>query len=327
MKTLIHTGYQKSTEGQTPKDQFDYFHDVICDEYVKLDCENQNKENFFGRLNGGLGTEKLKISEVIADPLTVKRSKQQIAKCADANFLISFQLANQCTLRQNGREAMLTPGSFALYDSTQPYTLNFKEKFHQLVLQIPQNILYKHIVCPEKYTAIPISGNSGIGAVLRNTIMSTIAEVNHSKTLPSELYDNVIYMLSLAFTSSDFNFQSLTTKQQDNSLKQRIHLFINNNLNYPKLNAHSIAESQGISIRYLYRLFENDDLTLHNFILKCRLEKSAELLSQTHLTNKNIEWVAYTVGFVCAAHFSRLFKKHFDLTPSKYKLMAQISDH
>lgn len=327
MKTLIQSGYQKSTETYRLKEKFDYFHDMLCDEYVRLDCEPQNKDQFFGRLNGGIGTDKLKISEVMADALVVRRSKQQIAKCADDNFLISFQLANQCTLSQNGREAILTPGSFALYDSTQPYTLSFKEQFHQLVLQIPHEFLSKHIAFPEKYTAIPISGNSGVGAVLRNSIISTIAEVNHSETLPNELYDNIVYMLSLAFTSSDFDLQSLTTRQRENSLKQRINLFINNNLSSPKLNCYFIAESQGISIRYLYRLFENEDDTLHNLIIKRRLEKSAELLRNTSLSDKSIEWVAYTVGFVCSAHFSRAFKKYFNVTPSKYKLMINITDH
>ncbi len=54
------------------------------------------------------------------------RSKRQIAKSTEADFLISFQIENQGLIRQNGREALLTPSSYAMYDSTQPYSLTIK---------------------------------------------------------------------------------------------------------------------------------------------------------------------------------------------------------
>ena len=38
---------------------------------------------------------------------------------------------------QDGRDALLGPGDFALYDSTRPYQLQFDDDFQQFVLKLP----------------------------------------------------------------------------------------------------------------------------------------------------------------------------------------------
>jgi len=57
------------------------------------------------------------------------------------------------------------------------------------------------------------------------------------------------------------------------------------------------------------------DQSPSNFIRLMRLNRAAELLKKKV---GNIAEVAYQVGFSDQAHFTRSFKKEFDLSPSDY---------
>ena len=201
----------------------------------------------------------LRFSEVISDPQVVHRSKHQIAKSTEEDFLISFQIAQQGLVRQDGREAHLRPGDFALYDSTRPYTLRFKERFHQLVVQMPRTVLARHLLEPEKYTAVSISGRSGLGAILSNFILSLASELYSVEDAPDELSENLVNMIAMAFSSSVILEQSDGPSLAREAIKRRVRQYIDNNLRNPDLSNALIAEAQRISTRYLHKLFEDED--------------------------------------------------------------------
>ena len=319
MSFLVLDGYRKRTAEFSEEEQFDYWRDIICDEFVQLDCEKKGHGRFNGELRGGIGVPNLRFSEVISDPQFVKRSKRQISKSTEAEFLISFQLTRQGLVRQSGREALLNPGYFSLYDSTQPYSLTFNERFHQFVVQIPHEVLSRHLINPERYTAIPISGQSGMGAVLSNFIFSLVKELNTSEPVPDELSENLVNMIAMAFSSSVMFDQLSSQAIVRDALKQRVLRYIDNNLCDPELNNQRVAAAQGISTRYLHKLFQDEDETLHNYILHRRLEKARQLLQDHKYLDRSIERIAYTLGFASPSHFSRAFKKHFGSSPSDYR--------
>jgi AraC-like DNA-binding protein len=319
MTFLISDGYQKSTAELSDNNRFDYWRDIICDEFVNLDCEKIESGNFAGELRGGVGVSELRFSEVISDPQLVVRSKKQIAKSAEADFLISFQLAQQGLVRQNGREALLVPGSFAMYDSTQPYSLTFNERFHQLVVQMPKDVLSRHLLNPEQYTAVPISGASGLGSVLSNFLFSLVKELHSLKQAPNELSENLVGIIAMAFSSSVMLENIGNHSVVQDSLKQRIRQYIDNNLCDPELSNNKIADSQSISARYLHKLFQDDAESIHTLVMSKRLEKAYTLLNSPDYSGHSIERIAYSVGFSSPAHFSRSFKKQFGVNPSNIR--------
>ena len=317
MSFLISDGYKKNTTDLKVEERFDYWREIICDEFVKLDCENIADGDFIGELRGGVAVGNLQFSEVMSNPQLVERSKSQISKSTEADFLISFQIEKQGLVSQNGREALLTPGSFALYDSTQPYRLTFNQRFHQLIVQMPKDVLSRHLMNPEQYTAIPISGQTGLGAVLRNFIFSLAKELRNVQQAPVELSENLVNMIAMAFSSSVMLDQIGDNSIVRDSLKRRILQYIENNLCNSELSNQQVAEAQNISTRYLHKLFQGETETIHSLILNKRLEKSAMLLKDPAYAGHSIERVAYSVGFSSPAHFSRAFKKHFGQSPSE----------
>ena len=323
MANLIFGGYQKKTAELQENQRLDYWRDIICDEFVNLDCEKVKAGDFIGELRGGVGVADLRFAEVISDPQLVRRSKRQIAKSTEADFLISFQLKQQGLVRQSGREALLTPGSFALYDSTQPYSLTFKDRFHQLVLQMPKETLSRHLMNPEQYTAIPISGRSGLGAALCNFVFSLAGELHNVRQAPVGLSENLVDIIAMTLSSSVMLEQVEGHSIVREFLKRRIRQYIDNNLSNPELSNTHIAQAQRISIRYLHKLFQDEKKTVHELLLSKRLEKAHQLLSDPTYAAHSVERIAYSTGFASAAHFSRAFKKHYGVCPSEVRARAR----
>ncbi|MCY4514619.1 MAG: helix-turn-helix domain-containing protein [Candidatus Tectomicrobia bacterium] len=319
MAKFISGGYSKGTSDLRQKDRLDFWRDIICDEFVNLDCEEVSAGDFDGELCGGVALSDLSFSEVISDPHFVLRSKRQIAKSTEADFLISFQLKQRGLVRQSGREALLTPGSFALYDSTEPYSLTFKERFHQFVVQMPKEVLSRHLMNPEQYTAIAMSGTSGLGAVLRNFIFSVAKELDGARPVPEELADNLVEMMAMAFSSSVMLKQIGSHSIVRETLRQKIRQYIDCNLCNPKLSNKQIAHAQGISTRYLHKLFQQEEESVHTLILRKRLEKAYRFLTDPAYAGHSVEQIAYSTGFSTAAHFSRCFKKRYGLSPSEIR--------
>ncbi len=74
---LLPKGNIISTEDVDEKEQLEYWIDMICDEFVQLDCITGQRKDFKGKLRG-TEFDKIRVSEVSADPQDVIRSRKQI---------------------------------------------------------------------------------------------------------------------------------------------------------------------------------------------------------------------------------------------------------
>jgi len=320
---IIKNGYQKSAEESSRSSNFDYWREVVSDEYVQLECHpqpGQNVADFNAKLRGGIGFSDVSFSEVVSKPQIAQRTQRHVSKASEDDFLISFQVENQCRVRQYGREALLVPGSFALYSSTTPYTLSFKEDFHQFVIQMPREVLARHLIEPEKYAAITMNANTGLGLVLKDFIFSLAGELSTEEVNPSDvLSENLVSLIALSFSSTVVQSGLIDTGCAKEILVRRIKNFIESNIFSPGLNNKRIAESQGISVRYLNKLFQDKEESIHEMIVNKRLSTANELLSSVNDTRPTIESVAYRVGFSDASHFSRAFKMRYGICPSSVR--------
>ena len=70
-----------------------------------------------------------------------------------------------------------------------------------------------------------------------------------------------------------------------------------------------------ISVRQLYRLFEEQGDSVCRYILRQRLSRSAADLGNPRLRGESITSIAFKWGFSDSAHFSRAFKKQFEVSP------------
>lgn len=88
--------------------------------------------------------------------------------------------------------------------------------------------------------------------------------------------------------------------------------------NFSSLSSPSqVANYFGLNVRYLANLFKHHgDVTPHEYIMRLKLNKAANLLLTSTLTVKDI---GEQVGFIDPYHFSRNFKKFHSYSPQHYR--------
>jgi hypothetical protein len=105
-----------STADVHRRDRLDYWRVVACRAFVDLECHARRSATFSANIRSGPFAE-LGLSVVESDACVVHRTQRGIARSGEDALLLSLQLEDSSALEQDGREARLGPGDFALYDT------------------------------------------------------------------------------------------------------------------------------------------------------------------------------------------------------------------
>ncbi|MCP4213401.1 MAG: helix-turn-helix transcriptional regulator [bacterium] len=88
---------------------------------------------------------------------------------------------------------------------------------------------------------------------------------------------------------------------------------------FPDLSVEQIARFFGVSESFLTRKFKIDkQCTVGEFIFKERMFRAAHFLT-THDNKLTISDLSNKIGFMDSNYFSRIFKKHFGVTPHDFR--------
>ena len=84
-----------------------------------------------------------------------------------------------------------------------------------------------------------------------------------------------------------------------------------------QVSGEQLAEHVNLDIKVLQEIIKDlTTLTIHNYLLKIRLDKATESLEDFRLS---IDIIAQKHGFSSSQHFSSLFKKRNQITPRQYR--------
>ena len=100
----------------------------------------------------------------------------------------------------------------------------------------------------------------------------------------------------------------------------RITWYARRHLRDPELSPARIAAAHSISVRYLYKLFAEHDLSLEQWLITQRLEGAARQLKDPAHRHRSIATIAATWGFLDPTHFTRRFRRTYNMTPTEWRL-------
>jgi len=117
-------------------------------------------------------------------------------------------------------------------------------------------------------------------------------------------------------TMQKMNNSSYIPNDQYNLIKQTID-YINDNYLKSDFNCLDLADMAGISMPYYNKIFSKKfNTSPKQYIINKKLNYAKDLIVSSSLSITEIS--EYT-GFQSVYHFSRLFKKHFNMSPMTYK--------
>src|SRR2546430_1157479 len=90
-------------------------------------------------------------------------------------------------------------------------------------------------------------------------------------------------------------------------------------LDDPDLTPARVAEAEGISERYLQKLFEGSGTSFTHYLRERRLQRASAELTNPAEAHHSISEIAYRNGFNDSAHFSRVFRHRFGLSPREFR--------
>ena len=133
----------------------------------------------------------------------------------------------------------------------------------------------------------------------------------HSVAELSKIQTNMLIALTKAVAESKaLNNYSL--------LIRSIVMYIDSNYS-KEISLSAIAENSHVSKEHLSRTFKKETgITLSDYIARRRTKKAGELLKTTTLS---ISEISSFVGYSDNNYFVKIFKKHYGMTPSKYRMM------
>lgn len=113
-----------------------------------------------------------------------------------------------------------------------------------------------------------------------------------------------------------FELIDLTNLKSDNEHIVKIYKYINDNID-KKITLSSISRELHLSREYIARIFKEETKnTVTNYITEQKMILAKELISSQ---NMSLATVASHLGYENYHYFSRVFKKHFKITPTVFK--------
>lgn len=98
---------------------------------------------------------------------------------------------------------------------------------------------------------------------------------------------------------------------------ERVKRIIRQRMSDPDLALADVAESAGLSLNYLHKLFRQDGTTMWSYLKSERLKSARGMLRARSARLRSITDVAIACGFSDASFFSRAFSRQFGMTPSQ----------
>ncbi|MFD7011243.1 helix-turn-helix domain-containing protein [Rhodococcus jostii] len=309
----------QGTDGIDPVDRVDCWRDLVSRAFVPLDADAAAPD-FTGHLRiTELGSTI--VSRVDAGAHTVRRTRKQISGSERGYYKLGLQLRGDGLLVQDGREALLRPGDFALYDTDQPYTLAFTAPTDMAVFMFPRPRLPLPPIMAHDILARRISRSDELGCLLSPLLVRLVDQVDDNRPNAAlTLADAVLDLMAALLTGNNGTPEPLPHE----TLLVQAKTFIDANLSNPDLNPDLVAAAVHVSTRYLHKLFSADGEPVARWIRHRRLEQCRRDLSG-HTAVPSVSAVGNKWGLPDAAHFSRAFKARFAMSPAEFHKAATAS--
>lgn len=310
-------GTQFNTDSVAPRERSAYWQDVVCSTFVPLQCQLAAPEVFQGRLEASRLGE-LSLVDVYAHQQTVVRDPRGQGVGEGEYVLVSLAREGRSVVLQEGREAWLEAGDFAIYDTRRPYRLHFDGAFRQTVVQIPRASLQRRVGNLEYLTALPLSRHNPLDRLVYDFLTALPAlEQQLPDAQQARLSEQGLDLLAMALAQRGEG--QVPSASRRTALLFRIKDYVRAHLSDPHLSLAQVSAQFGISTRYVNSLFQQEQTSLGRYLLESRLGCCARDLRDPGQANRQISEVAYRWGFVDMAHFSRVFRAQFGQAAREYR--------
>jgi AraC family transcriptional regulator, positive regulator of tynA and feaB len=312
METLFSTGEVH------PRDRFEYWHDVACQQIVKHESQPECRLTFQASIQtGALSDLGLVLFE--NSPMEVVRASRHIAHAAGDELFICRQLFGRLALEQNGREVVLEGGHITLLDPLLPYVGRFSAGSNLLVLKVPRHALVARLGNLWDMVIRSIKPSGPLGSLASSYVAMLPSLSGRIDRAAEEIIKNQVLDLMAISLTEAIGTHSPTVSSTRSLALMNVHTAIETRLSDPELDADAVAAAARISVRYANKVLAREGTSVVRLIQAKRLARCRKALEDPLQADRTLSEIAYAWGFSDMTHFSRRFKAAYGVLPSDYR--------
>jgi AraC-like DNA-binding protein len=316
------------------RDRIDFYRDMCAGTWVPMDVSFERScERVDAGLSGefrasGMGPLQVVVMDIL--PVTVRRTERHIAR--DAPDLLKAYLVCEggpVVIRQGGRQAVLTAGDLAFYDTRRPYEgvlgTDPVRPLRGMTFMFPPSLLPLSPTGVRELTATRIPATAGVGELTSQFLLQLARNVEHyTPAEAARLSSCALEVLATRLARELGIGDRGTPEARRRALLTTVQGFIQQNLGDSGLSPATVAAAHHISLRTLHQLFHEEGRTVAGYIRARRLERCRRDLADPALDSRPVSAIAARWGFASAADFSRAFRAAHGMPPAEYRRSARI---
>ncbi|MGY3445438.1 acetamidase/formamidase/AraC-like DNA-binding protein [Bradyrhizobium sp. USDA 4473] len=223
-------------------------------------------------------------------------------------------------LRHGASHQIVPVGHLLLLPRSGDCSVVFQRDMRAIVLSVTPDALHGRIPGKLRLGEARVVAPGGVAAVFSRMLDATARTL---ETLDDSAWMTVAQamadlLLTIAHQFAGAAPDARHTASQAATL-HRICQAIERRLDDPNLAPASVAQAEGISERYLQKLFEGVGDNFTHYVRERRLQRAWADLSNPGEAHRSISEIAYRFGFSDSAHFSRAFRHRFGLPPREFR--------
>ncbi|MFF0388092.1 helix-turn-helix domain-containing protein [Kitasatospora sp. NPDC004615] len=296
------------------------WHAAVATAYVPMAVEFLEEEPAPGTISSHrLGP--MRILQVRAAPQTATRTRRMIERDESAALILTLQQSGTALKEQDGREALIRPGSFSITDASRTFRKRVAEDFVFTSFHFPRAALdveERHLRALTA-TAFAPEGSAALAATYLAGMAREAATLDEA--VGRRAAATALDLLSLVV--EDRCGRERPPQAHAAASLARIKDHILRNLGDPDLSPSGIAEANHVSLRFLHKLFQQEGATVGAWIRAQRLERCGRDLRRPMAEQAGVAGIARRWGFVNSSHFSRAFRATYGMAPREWQLLGR----
>ncbi|MFB8085949.1 helix-turn-helix domain-containing protein [Streptomyces sp. NPDC055992] len=236
------------------------------------------------------------------------------------DLVVLLHTHGSTTYRWRGDDVLAGPTVLLMHDSAQRCSLSYEGPFTAFVLRVPARVvgLSAEQLGPVAGTALPTTG--GTAALLASLLPAVTSAAGWAPRVGERLGAALVDLVTLLVL--EHGASETVQEGPRGELVRRVRAYIDQHYRDPSLSPESIAKAHHVSLRYLHRVFEPEELTVGRLIQRRRLEEGARELARPGRRAVTVAAVAQLCGFTNAAHLSRAFRRLHGCPPLEWRSRA-----
>ena len=256
---------------------------------------------------------------ISADTHLLERSAEAVRRAPLGRWVVTVPLSGSSIVRQGGNRARIDADTFSVLDGDQPFRIDIEQPMQALALVVPHAELDRRNVGARLLPAVALPTAVGVGAVMRAALVALASQAGPlERGQDAAVVGHVVSLVALAASLPD---PSRGRRSADRFLRAATD-DVEQHLHRPELCAAETAQRLGISVSYLTKLFARRGTSYGRWVSNRRMEHAWARLAPAERDPRTVSTIATECGFADSAHFARVFRARFGITPSQRRLGA-----